>query len=162
VQRRERDLAVGDVGAEFAQLLRDSARATDGMPLLGMGRDVPDGRLHLDDRQRLALDWSIERSRPYFERVRATARKLAEELGGKLMDDPLWYLSSVVTVHPLGGCPMGRSAADGVVDAFGRVFDSPDLLICDGSVMPGPVGPNPSLTIAAVAERTASQLIADL
>jgi cholesterol oxidase len=34
-------------------------------------------------------------------------------------------------------------------------------LIADGSVMPGPVGPNPSNTIAALAHRFAEQVIAE-
>jgi len=35
------------------------------------------------------------------------------------------------------------------VDSYGEVFNYPGLYVADGSVMPGPVGPNPSLTIAA-------------
>jgi cholesterol oxidase len=34
-------------------------------------------------------------------------------------------------------------------------------VIADGSILPGPVGPNPSTTIAAVAHRSAERLIAD-
>jgi cholesterol oxidase len=65
-------------------------------------------------------------------------------------------------VHPLGGCAMGRDATEGVVDAWGRVFNYPGLVVADGSVMPGPVGANPSLTIAALANRFSSRLIDDL
>jgi cholesterol oxidase len=64
-----------------------------------------------------------------------------------------------VTVHPLGGCPMGRSIYQGVVDSYGEVFNYPGFFIADGSVMPGPVGPNPSLTIAALADRFADKVI---
>ena len=35
----------------------------------------------------------------------------------------------------------------------------PGLHIADGSVMPGPTGPNPSFTIAALADRFADQII---
>ena len=52
---------------------------------------------------------------------------------------------------------MGRSAAEGVVDPYGEVYGYPGLTIADGSVMPGPVGPNPSLTIAALADRFADR-----
>jgi cholesterol oxidase len=55
--------------------------------------------------------------------------------------------------HNLGGCHMGASRANGVVDADGRVFDYPGLHVLDGAVIPGAVGVNPSHTIAAVAER---------
>jgi cholesterol oxidase len=54
---------------------------------------------------------------------------------------------------------MGRHEREGVVDSFGRVFGYPGLVIADGSVMPGPVGPNPSNTIAALSHRFAELLI---
>jgi cholesterol oxidase len=50
---------------------------------------------------------------------------------------------------------MGRDASTGVVDSWGEVFGHPGLIVADGSVMPGPVGANPSLTIAALADRFA-------
>jgi choline dehydrogenase-like flavoprotein len=62
--------------------------------------------------------------------------------------------------HPLGGCPMGRDKTEGVVNSHGAVFGCPPgLYVADGSVMPGPVGPNPSLTIAALADRFAGPII---
>jgi cholesterol oxidase len=54
---------------------------------------------------------------------------------------------------------MGRDEREGVVDACGEVFNYPGLYVADGSVMPGPVGPNPSLTIAALADRFADRLL---
>lgn len=51
--------------------------------------------------------------------------------------------------------------ATNVVDSRGGVFNYPGLYVADGSVMPGPVGPNPSFTIAALAERFADQVIED-
>jgi cholesterol oxidase len=46
---------------------------------------------------------------------------------------------------------MGADVRAGVVDATGEVFGHRGLFVADGSIMPGPVGPNPSLTIAALA-----------
>jgi cholesterol oxidase len=54
---------------------------------------------------------------------------------------------------------MGRNETEGVVNSYGQVFGYPGLYIADGSVMPGPVGPNPSLTIAALADRFADTII---
>jgi cholesterol oxidase len=54
---------------------------------------------------------------------------------------------------------MGRSPAEAVVDAWGQVFGHPGLYVADGSVMPGTVGPNPSLTIAALSDRFADGII---
>jgi cholesterol oxidase len=64
-----------------------------------------------------------------------------------------------LTAHPLGGCPIGFTANDGVVSSYGEVFGYPDLYVVDGSVMPGAVGPNPSLTIAAISDRAADHII---
>jgi cholesterol oxidase len=60
------------------------------------------------------------------------------------------------TAHVLGGCPMGRSAAEGVMDDRHRVFGYQNLYICDGSVIAANLGVNPSLTITALAERAMS------
>jgi cholesterol oxidase len=79
--------------------------------------------------------------------------------GGSLRIPLYWtLLRSLVTVHPLGGCRMGRDAGEGVVDHRGEVFGYPGLFVADGSVLPRPVGRNPSMTIAALAERTARLL----
>ena len=131
------------------------------LPLAGMGRDVPDGTLRLRG-DRLACDWRIDRSSAYFSRVRGAHEELARALGGELSDNPLWHLGRrVVTAHPLGGCPMGRDERTGVVSESGQVFGYPGLYVADGSVMPGSVGPNPSLTIAALADRSADRLLAE-
>jgi cholesterol oxidase len=46
-----------------------------------------------------------------------------------------------------------------VVDDHGEVFGHRGLFVADGAVMPGPVGPNPSLTIAALADRFADRIL---
>jgi cholesterol oxidase len=63
-------------------------------------------------------------------------------------------------VHPLGGCPLGATPAEGVVDPVtGQVHNYPGLHVADGSVMPGTVGANPSFTIAALANRFADAIL---
>jgi cholesterol oxidase len=151
-----------DVGDEISGLIGDCAESAGFLPLLGMGRDIPEGIMSLKDGS-LAIDWRKNgSSKAYFERVRDVSRQIAEELGGTFLDNPIWLLSRVVTVHALGGCPMGRDEREGVVDAHGRVFNYPGLHIADGSVMPGPVGPNPSLTIAGLADRFADTILEEM
>jgi cholesterol oxidase len=148
-----------DLSAEIAAYLGSCALSASSLPLLAMGRDIPDGKMSLSPKGRLAIDWREKGSDAYFRRVRKTAQEIADALGGKFVDNPLWHLSRVVTVHPLGGCPMGRDEREAVVDSYGRVFGYPGLYVADGSVMPGPVGPNPSLTIAALADRFADRAV---
>jgi cholesterol oxidase len=150
-----------------SQLAGASSISSGSLPMLGMGRDVPDGVMRLDG-DWLEIDWNVESSREYFSRVKQLMGQVARELDGELVVNPTWWLKRVVTVHPLGGCPMGTHAelppvgeqgAPGVVDDHGEVFGHPGLFVTDGSVMPGPVGPNPSLTIAALAERFSRRMI---
>jgi cholesterol oxidase len=128
------------------------------LPVLCMGRDIPDGVMSLRDGD-LALDWTTASSDTYFKRVEDTLARVAETLGAEVANTPLWLFKRVITVHPLGGVPMGVDPGRGVVDGWGEAFGYPGLHVVDGSVMPGPVGPNPSLTIAAFAERAAAHIV---
>jgi cholesterol oxidase len=150
-----------DIGREIAAFFSPADLSSTSMPLFSMGRDMPDGTMTLTKDGYLDVDWNKKSSTPFFDDLRRTAKQIAGELGAKFMDGPPWYLSRSVTVHPLGGCPMGRNEDEGVVDSYGRVFNHPGLLVVDGSILPGPVGPNPSTTIAAVAHRAADQLLAE-
>ncbi len=85
---------------------------------------------------------------------------LAKEMGGDFQQNPLSLLSRVITVHPLGGAGMGADITSGVIDQWGEVFGHRGLYVADGAAMPGPVGANPSLTIAAFADRLAEHVLA--
>ena len=149
-----------DLDAQIESLIGDAHRSASMLPLLAMGMDTPDGTLTMDLRGYLALDWTSQHSAEYFARAQGAMESVAEALDAKLQINPLWYLRhKVITVHPVGGCSMGTNPAEGVVSPQGEVFGYPGMVIADGSVMPGPVGPNPSLTIAAVSDRFADHLL---
>ena len=57
------------------------------------------------------------------------------------------------TAHILGGCAMGASAEEGVINDRHEVFHYPGLYVIDGSAVSANPGVNPSLTICALAER---------
>jgi cholesterol oxidase len=149
-----------DIGGELSRFIGLDPLSSTTLPLFAMGRDTPDGTLRLRGGGRLDCDWTKRRSSAVLEDVRRTGRDIARVLDGKFKDNPPWWFGRVVTVHPLGGCPMGRDRREGVVDSYGQVFDYPGFVIADGSVMPGPVGPNPSNTIGALAHRFAERMIA--
>lgn len=150
-----------ELGAELSDVMGRAELSSRSLPLLGMGRDVPDGVMDLRGPQNKYLDikWTTRTSRDYFHQVQRTMEALADAMGGTLRNNPLWRLRRVVTVHPLGGCPMGRHRNEGVVDEWGESFDVPGLHVVDGSAMPGAVGPNPSLTVAAFADRMADHVL---
>jgi cholesterol oxidase len=95
----------------------------------------------------------------YFERLRTTSRDFAERARRSLRGQSAVVPARVITVHPLGGAPMGAPRTRAWWIAYGNVFGHPGLHVADGSVMPGPTGPNPSFTIAALADRFADQII---
>jgi cholesterol oxidase len=143
---------------EISDLIGTDSLSVGSLPLLGMGRDVPDGVLRLRD-DRLDLVWSTATSEAYFERVNAAMRRIAAVLGARCVNNPMWMSKRIITAHPVGGVPMGRNPGAGVCDPYGEVFGYPGLYIADGAAMPGPVGPNPSLTIAALADRMCTRLL---
>lgn len=147
-----------NIGPMYTKLLSDTRLSAGLLPLLSMGRDIPDGRIVMRGGD-LQVDWRKGRSAEYFDRVRATAKEFTATLGGTFVDNPIWLFGRVITVHALGGCSMGRSQHEGVVDSHGEVFNYPGLYVADGAVMPGPVGANPSLTIAALADRFSDGII---
>ena len=159
---RHRDTSLSD---EISEILGTGSLTEHALPLLGMGRDVPDGTLHLsgtkNGRPLIDSTWTIRTSQRYFETMMNRMRSLGDALGAEFVVNPTYWLRRVITVHPLGGCPADTSRTPGVVDTFGRVRGVPGLRICDGTVFPGPVGANPSMTIAAFADRVATDLIAE-
>jgi cholesterol oxidase len=87
------------------------------------------------------------------------AREVASQIDGVALGNIMEGLfGAPITAHPLGGCPMGRSADDGVVDTECRVFNYPGLYVVDGSIVPANPGMNPSLTITALAEYAMSRI----
>ena len=66
------------------------------------------------------------------------------------------FFDAPATAHILGGCVVGNTAEDGVINDKHEVFNYPGLYVADGSVIPANLGVNPSLTITAMAERFCS------
>ncbi len=87
----------------------------------------------------------------------AIAHQVAEKVDGaamSLVTETLLGIPS--TAHILGGCCMGSSPETGVIDPQHRVFGHEGLYVIDGSAISANPGVNPSLTIAALAERAMS------
>lgn len=55
-------------------------------------------------------------------------------------------------ISRLGGCHMGSSSENGVIDTSHRIFGYDGLYVCDGVAVSANVGINPALTITALAE----------
>ena len=93
----------------------------------------------------------------YIPLANEFARKLAKLMNGiACSSTPEVYLNIPMTAHILGGCSVGRTPAEGVIDEQNRIKGYQNLIINDGSQMPENLGVNPALSITAFAERAMS------
>ncbi len=139
---------------------------TNVMPWFAQGVDAGDTTLRLGRetwkpwKRTLKMDWNSKTNNPVFEAIFDMHHELSKATGGVPLDSPLWTLfETLITPHPLGGCNMGTSPKNGVVDHKGQVFGYPGLYVVDGAIIPTPIGRNPTRTIAALAERIAEQMV---
>ena len=169
------DPGVADKLQELARELRSNVLGSqqgavhNTLFMVAAGHDTAAGTLYLDN-DRLRARWPNAGKQPQIERAHQRMRAVTQTLGGTYIKNPVWNTltnHSVVTGHPLGGCCTADDARDGVVNHRGQVFMNtqgdavyPNLLVMDGSVIPGSLGANPLMTIAALAERN-SELLAE-
>jgi cholesterol oxidase len=135
-----------------------------------MGQDNSGGKVELDATGEPTITWPGVGSQNVFKNELALALEHATKLGATFIENPIWAFSpfhTLLTPHPLGGCPMGETAATGLVNHLGQVFSQDGgtfdgLYVTDGSIVPTTIGVNPFLTISALTERIAEGIIADL
>ncbi|KAF9434808.1 hypothetical protein BGZ76_007377 [Entomortierella beljakovae] len=135
---------------------------------LVMSHDGSRGELNLRD-DRVRIDWPGVGSSRNFTRLDTLLEPLAEAVRGTYVRDPLTAATdeAVVTVHPIGGCSIGRTGAEGAINHKGQVFTGQGtevhegIYVMDGAVMPISLGVNPFLTISALAERSCAIIARD-
>ncbi|MEU3918630.1 GMC family oxidoreductase [Streptomyces sp. NPDC029004] len=84
------------------------------------------------------------------------ASLLAEEINGYPGSNIGELMGTPLTAHFLGGCPIGASGDEGVIDPYHRLWGHPGISVVDGAAVSANLGVNPSLTITAQAERAMS------
>ena len=159
-RRREKDARHADT----------SGALNSSMMYLCMAQDDSAGRLCLHGNE-LRIDWPGAGREPIFEQINQECFGHAKSLGASFIENATWQLSpwkTLVTAHPLGGCPMGQDGSHGVVDHLGKVFrDNTEavhdgLYVADGSIIRSALEVNPFLTISALTERIVENIIASL
>jgi cholesterol oxidase len=152
--------------------LTPEERVSNMLVLFGIGRDDnTTSKLILSNRNKIDLDNNYDLHQPIFDQIidgmKLFAQKIGKE-GENSLIIPLWDTQSrtQISAHPLGGCPMGDDASNGVVDSLGRVFRGKNgnakyegLYVADGSIIPTSLGVNPSLTITTLAFRIALDIV---
>ncbi|SNS77656.1 cholesterol oxidase [Actinomadura mexicana] len=121
--------------------------------IVGYGVSKGRGRFAYDSaKDDAVLQWPKGADDTLYKRINERVTRITGP-GSVLTDTTGAYPS---TWHPLGGASMGT-----VCDLAGRVRGHRGLYVLDGALLPGTAAAcNPSMTIAAVAERATDDLIA--
>jgi choline dehydrogenase-like flavoprotein len=139
----------------------------------GIGIDDPKAQLVLDNNNHLNLKDQYDLNQPVFSDIINAMKLFAKEIGRNGENSlaiPFWSTSNKTqfVLHPIGGCPMGKDASEGVVDSMGNLFKGnsgtakyDDFYVVDGSIIPSPLGVNPSCTISALAFRISEKISGD-
>lgn len=112
-------------------------------------------------RPRISFDIG-DYTRNAFAPALTTVDRLVQAIGGTIVEQdastqPHHYSPAG---HVMGGCRMGKSAAEAVIDANCRSFDQPNLYIIGAGVLPTCGTANPTLTVAALSLRAAAHIAA--
>lgn len=104
----------------------------------------------------LHYDWHAN-DRKVLESAFAMSAKVLEAAGAREV-----LCQPAAQVHMMGSARMGEDAAISVTNKWGRTHDVPNLYIGGGSLFPTGSSVNPTLTILALAWRTAEAIVRDL
>ena len=97
-----------------------------------------------------------ENERKIYEAMTQASVDILKRAGGEVLS--VSSFEEPTFNHQLGGCRMGSDPRTSVVDAYCRTHDVPNLYVVDGSVFPSSSEKNPTLTIMALAARTADHI----
>lgn len=138
------------------------------MVLLACGYDSSGGRYELNGDDGIHVVWPGVKNEESFRYIREQMRAYAQRMGGRFIDNPRSHFpgagGKMQATHPLGGAPMGESAATGVVNDRGEVFDPAGdihggLHVVDAAAIPTALLAPPLITITALAERSMEHFV---
>jgi choline dehydrogenase-like flavoprotein len=125
--------------------------------VLTMANDENNAQCYVDDSGRDRYSYHFnEREQQRIDDSEAAAVDILRRAGAREV-----YTTGVVSTHVQGSCRMGADPQRSVVNSHAESHDVKRLFVGDSSVIPRVISVNPSLTIMALASRTAQYLIGD-
>ncbi|CAG8589722.1 2640_t:CDS:10, partial [Racocetra fulgida] len=121
-----------------------------------MSHDDNTGYLELRD-DRLSIEYDGAGLTKMVKNLNDILKEATNKINGTYIPSPLWSNqvsgNALITVHPIGGCNMGKDGYSSVVYKGDGTEVHEGLYVCDGSIIPKAIGVNPFFTISALAER---------
>lgn len=90
--------------------------------------------------------------------MHSTFNEVFKRLGGTVDPNPPEMPPGGSAVHLVGGARMGDSPNNSVVNSFGKIWDTKNVFIVDGSIFSSSPDKNPTLTILALSARTSDYI----
>lgn len=138
-------------GQELVDVCKQYRRTTG---LLAMVNDENNGHCMVDQQGRDRYSFALsETERQRIADSVAFAQEVLRRAGARRI-----VQTNIYSTHPQGSCRMGSDPDRSVVDGHAESHDIKRLFIGDGSVVPRTLSVNPSLTIMALATRTAEYI----
>jgi choline dehydrogenase-like flavoprotein len=95
--------------------------------------------------------------------MQKTAAEIIDAMGGRVSSPPQSGEKAIkqggIIIHEVGGAMMGNDPAKSVTNSFGRSWEMKNLFITDGATLCSNADKNPTLTIMALAWRSAEHML---
>jgi choline dehydrogenase-like flavoprotein len=151
-------------GAEYKQRVKERFPAYVNFQCFGEMIPNSQSYIELDKTQKdefglykvNAVAVELENERKIYQAMNEASVAILQKAGGEVLS--VSHFEEPTFNHQLGGCRMGSDPRTSVVDAYCKAHDLPNLYVVDGSVFPSSSEKNPTLTIMALAARTADHI----
>jgi len=121
-------------------------------------KDEPNGKITLDKNGNLKVKKEITQQ---DKRRIKHGFSVIEDLYGSLGAKHLFQSTQGFGLHLMGGCQIGTNPKTSVINPEFKLHEHPLIYAADSSIFPSAPGINPSLTIMALSEKAAEQIIKD-
>jgi choline dehydrogenase-like flavoprotein len=163
-------------GGSYGHRLKEDARRYYGSFIYfdGRGEMIPNEHSHCEIDPAVKDKWDIPVLRFRWKwsghetrqaaHMQQTFGQIIEAMGGRVKGEIETDGAKAIApggsiIHELGGALMGDDSKTSVTNRWGQTWDVKNLFITDGAVFPSNADKNPTLTIMALAWRTADHLL---
>ena len=163
-------------GGSYGRKLKEDARRYYGSFIYfdGRGEMIPndDSYCEIDPETRdrwgipvLRFHWKwSEHETRQAAHMQKTFGEVIQEMGGRVKGTIVTDGAKAIApggsiIHELGGAIMGSDSGNSVTNGWGQSWDVENLFVTDGAVFPSNADKNPTLTIMALAWRSADHIL---
>ena len=163
-------------GGSYGKRFKDDARRYYGsfVGFAGRGEMIPNDNSFCEIDSHVKDQWGIPVLRFHWQwsqhetrqaaHMQKTFAAIIEAMGGRLKEGAKTDGSEAIgtggsVIHEVGGAIMGANSASSVTNQWCQTWDVKNLFLTDGSVFASNADKNPTLTIMALAWRSADRII---